>query len=250
MLARRYVHGGKINRTVGLIGGMSWQTTALYYSEINKQVGSRLGGLHSANLLLRSLDYDTIAGMVSTGNFDDMTDLFCKAGQDLKAAGAQALVLCANVAHKAADTLEKATGLTVLHIVDCTGQKIVERNFTRAGLLATRAVMEEEFYKARLRDRFGLEIFVPNDEEFRAQADHQIFNEMSKDEIPEGVRSAWHKACSQLVRDHQVDCIILGCTELRLLFSSETMAIPTFETTTLHARGIADWLLDGNISQG
>lgn len=232
-----------MSKVIGLIGGMSWQTTAVYYQEINKRVASKLGGIHSANLLIRSLDYNTLAGLVTRKDFSGMTELFCKYGLDLKAAGADALVLCANVAHKAADTLEQRTGLPVLHIVDFTGQRIVESKMKRVGLLATRAVMEEDFYKARLRERYGLEVFIPDDQKFRESADHQIFNEMSKDVVPQDVRTAWHTASENLIRDHKVDCIVLACTELRLIFGESEISVPTFETTTLHARGIADWAL-------
>lgn len=232
-----------MSKVVGLIGGMSWQTTAVYYREINQRVASRLGGLHSANILIRSLNYDTLAGLVTKKDFNGMTELFCKYGLELKAAGAEALVLCANVAHKAAEPLEQRTGLPVLHIVDFTGRKIVESKMKRVGLLATRAVMEEDFYKARLKERYGLEVFVPADENFRAAADHQIFNEMSKNTIPEEVKTAWYEASASLVREYNVDCIVFACTELRLLFGDSDLSVPTFETTMLHARGVADWAL-------
>ena len=229
-------------KTVGLIGGMSWQTTALYYKEINLHVNSELGGIHSAKLLLQSLDYAEVAKAVSTGDLGALTDLICQAGQALKAAGAQALVLCANIAHKTASALESASALPVLHIVDYTGQKIVDHGFKKVGLLATRAVMEEDFYKQRLHDHFGVEIFVPN-EAFRMEADRQIFHEMSKEIIPQSVRSAWHTAYRELLRDCQVECIVLACTELRLVFEGE-LGLPTFETTTLHAQGIANWAIE------
>lgn len=233
-----------MTKLLGLIGGMSWQTTSIYYREINQRINTRLGGIHSANLLIRSLDYAMIAKFVSSGDFDSMAQLLCGAGNELKAAGAQGLVLCANVAHKASDAVEASTGLPVLHIVDFTGRKIVQAGFKKVGLLATRAVMEQDFYKARLRDKFGLEVFVPQDPKFRADADRQIFEEMSKDVIPEEVTTAWHSAFSQLVNEDQVDCVILGCTELRLLFDPEKMDVPVFETTILHAQGVADWALD------
>lgn len=241
--SRIFFHTLKMPRRVGLIGGMSWKTTVVYYSEINKHVGSQKGGLHSANLLIKSLDYQEIAEMVTAGNFTEMTKLLCDSGHELKAAGAQGLVLCANVAHKAADALERSTDLPVLHIVDFTGREIAKNNFTKVGLLATRTVMEEDFYKNRLRDRFGVQVFVPEDSTFRAHADHDIFNEMSKQVIPEHVKSSWRTAYSKLVHDNKVDCVVLGCTELRLVFHPEDMTVPTFETTMLHAKGIADWLV-------
>ena len=231
-----------MTRTVGLIGGMSWKTTALYYQEINQHVARRLGGLHSANLIIRSLDYAEAAGFVTTKNFDGMTKLFCQSGRELKAAGAEALVLCANVAHKAADSLEREAGLPVLHIADFTAREVVKGGHKKVGLLATRAVMDEEFYKSRLRDRYGLEVFVPR-EDFRADANRIIFEELSKDVISKDVVTEIHGAYQELVQDHGVDCMVLGCTEFRLVFGSEHMTVPTFETTMVHAKGIAEWAL-------
>jgi aspartate racemase len=234
-----------MTRVVGLIGGMSWQTTALYYKEINQHVCSKLGGVHSANLLIKSIDYADIARMVTTKDFDSMIEMLCECGKQLKQAGANSLVLCANVAHKAADALERYSGLPVLHIVDSTAGKIVSAGYRKVGLLATRAVMEESFYKARLIDKYGLEVVVP-DGEFRARVDGLIFDELSKDPISEDVKSCFKAAYAQLVQDHQVDCIILACTELRLVFAKADFSVPTFETTALHAEGIAEWaLLDG-----
>ena len=228
-------------RPVGLIGGMSWQTTAVYYKEINQHVGASLGGVHSANLLIKSLDYAAVARAVSGGHSHELQSMVCDAGLNLKAAGAQALALCANVAHKTAAALEDATALPVLHIVDFTGRAVVARGLRRVGLLGTRAVMEEDFYKRRLERDFGLEVVVP-DEAFRGDADRQIFREMSKEVVPQDVRSAWHSAYEELVSRHRVDCVVLACTELRLVFDGR-MSVPTFETTTLHAAGIAAWAL-------
>ncbi|OQV02534.1 hypothetical protein CLAIMM_07720 [Cladophialophora immunda] len=230
-----------MTRTVGLIGGFSWQTTAIYYEEINKHVNAQRGGIHSANLLIRSIDYAELASMVGAKDDAGMAQLLCRCGVELRAANAQALVLCANVAHKAAEKLEQVTGLPVLHIVDFTARRIVDQGFKTVGLLATRAVMEEEFYVRRLR-RFGLEVVVP-DREFRADADRMIFQDMSKPEIPEPVKARWHAAYEWLLKNHKVDCIVLGCTELRLVFGPEDLTAPTFETTTVHARGIAEWAL-------
>ncbi|OAG34613.1 hypothetical protein AYO21_11209 [Fonsecaea monophora] len=227
-------------RTAGLIGGFSWQTTAIYYEEINKHVNAKRGGIHSANLLIRSIDYEDLASLVGAKDYVGMTRLLCQCGMELRAANAQALVLCANVVHKAAEQLEETTGLPVLHIVDFTARQIVDQGFKKVGLLATRAVMEEDFYIRRLQ-RFGLEVVVPNSE-FRADADGMIFQDMSKPEIPEPVKVRWRSAYRDLLRDHQVDCIILGCTELRLVFGPEDLTAPTFETTVLHARGIAEWV--------
>lgn len=232
-----------MTRMVGLVGGMSWKTTALYYQEINQHVSSKLGGLHSANLLIRSIDYDAIARSVSTGDIASMTQLICASGQELKCGNVEALALCANVAHKASEALERRTGLPVLHIVDFAGREIVRRGFKKVGVLATKAVMEEDFYTGRMREQYGLEVAVPDDKAFRDQADHQIFNEMSKAVISENVKAAWKAACDQLVEKDKVDCVVLACTELRFVLSDESTTVPVLDATLLHARGIADWTL-------
>lgn len=231
-----------MTRVVGLIGGMSWQTTALYYSIINQHVKSRLGGLHSADLLLRSIDYADIARMVTTHDSDGMTDLLCRRAKELKRAGAESLALCANVAHKAADVLEKQTSLPVLHVADFAGREVVRSGLRRVGLIATRSVMEEEFYKTRLRDRFGLGVYVP-DADFRAGVDHLVFAELSKAPIPSDAKTAFRMAYLHLRRQHNIDCLVLACTELRLVFDPKEMDVPVFETTSLHAKGIAEWAL-------
>ena len=230
-----------MTKTVGLIGGFSWQSTAVYYKEINERVNARQGGIHSANLLIRSIDYAELATMINGKDYKSMIRMLCKYGQELKGANARALVLCANIAHKAAQSLEQSLSLPVLHIVDFTARKIVERDFKKIGLLATRAVMEEDFYKSRLQE-FGLETAVPP-EAFRSTADNDIFAEMSKGVISEDVKSRWRKAYRFLVHEQGVDCMILACTELRLVFTPGDLSIPTFETTTIHAEGIADWAL-------
>jgi len=231
-----------MTRTVGLIGGMSWRTTAVYYQEINQRVNAKLGGIRSPNLIIKSLDYAEVARCITTKDFDAMTELFCSSGCELKAAGAQALVLCANIAHKAADTLQARSGLPVLHIADFTAHEVAKDGHRRVGLLATRAVMEESFYKSRLTDRYGLEIVVPS-EAFRTNADKLIFEELSKDSIPREAISLVRSAYSELVEEHGVQCVILGCTEFRLVFGPEEMTVPTYETTALHAKGIADWAM-------
>ena len=221
---------------------MSWQTTAVYYQEINQHVRARLGGVHSADIFIRSIDYADIAHMVSTEDFDNMIKMLCDRGQELKQSGAESLVLCANVAHKAYDALGKSTGLPVLHIVDSTANKVVKAGHRKVGLLATRSVSEEDFYKSRLTNKYGLEVTVP-DQKFLSQVDRFIFEELSKDVIAEDVKAEFHRAYTQLVDEHKVDCVVLACTELRLVYTKDDFTVPTFETTALHAQGIAEWAL-------
>lgn len=226
---------------IGLLGGMSWKTTALYYQLINQRVNERLGGLHSASLLVRSLDYAEVADAVATEDTDALISVLVNGAQDLK--DVKTLVLCANVAHKAADELTRRLDLPILHIADCTAKEVLRNGHSRVGLLGTKAVMEEPFYVERLKS-YGLEVRVP-DEIFRASADVSIFQELSKEIIPEDARTAWVEAARSLVADQQVDCLILACTELRLVLDESNVEVPTFETTAIHAQAAADFALDG-----
>ncbi|KAJ5826588.1 aspartate racemase [Penicillium robsamsonii] len=172
--------------------------------------------------------------MVTTRGFDGMIRMLSKYGQELKNGDAQYLALCANIAHKAADTLEKRYGLPVLYIIYFLDQGIVNHAFKNVGLLATRA--------SRLRERYGLEVFVPM-KGFGEQADRLIFDELSKQPVSQEVKTTFEDAYASLLRDHQVDCVALACTELRLVFIADELNVPAFETTTLHAKGIAEWAL-------
>lgn len=236
-------HSSSKMKTLGLLGGMSWKTTAFYYAEVNKRVASRRGGLHSADLLIKSLDYADVAAAVQSGEPKKLFSLLCQGGSELKAAGAKALVLCANVAHKAADSLEDELELPVLHIVDFTARSVLEGGHRRVGLLGTEAVMEENFYRSRL-EKYGLEVCTPTNAAFRAAADDSIFNELSKEVIPGSARAAWYNASRELINEQKVDCLILACTELRLVLHQQNLSVPLFETTTIHAHGIVDWALD------
>jgi aspartate racemase len=229
-------------RTIGLIGGMSPSTTILYYTLINNHIASRLGGIHSANVLLRSVDYATVASFTTTKDFTAMTYFLVQRARELKAGGAQCIALCANVAHVAANNIERVTGLDVLHVADFTGREIQRRGLRKVGLMGTRAVMEEDFYRARLVEKFGLDVVVPK-QEFREEADGIIFNELSKPDVPAEAKVQVNEAYRELVEDQSVDCVALACTEFRLVFDDGEFSVPILETSELHARGIAEWAL-------
>jgi aspartate racemase len=229
-------------RTVGLIGGMSPQTTILYYTLINQHITQRLGGIHSASILLRSVDYANIASFTTTRNYSAMTSFLVNRAGELKSGGAECVALCANVAHIAAADIEQEIGLEVLHVADFTGREIQRRELRKVGLLGTRAVMEEDFYRARLVEKFGLDVFIPP-KCFRAKVDGVIFNDLSKPEIPVEAKEEVKGAYRELVEHHGVDCVALACTEFRLVFGEADCVVPTLETTELHARGIAEWAL-------
>jgi aspartate racemase len=227
-------------RLVGLLGGMSPATTVHYYALINKHVASVLGGNHSANLLIRSVDYADIARFTTSKNYQGMTHLLVSRAREVQLAGAKAVAICANVAHVAAEAIEREIGLQVLHIADFTGQAIQNAGLKRVGLLGTRVVMEEEFYRARLESKYGVEVFVPG-ERFRERADDLIFVELNKPKIEPSAIQELRDAFDGLVTDHHVEGVVLACTEFRLAFADHDSAVPTFETAELHARGIAEW---------
>jgi len=230
-------------KTIGLIGGMTWQTTALYYEEINKAVRQRLGGIHSAKILIHSFDMADLVPLFSNNDWDTAAELFSNAGHSLKAGGAEGIVLCANLPHRVADSVEMEVGLPLLHIADFTAAKIVDAGLGRVGLLGTRAVMEQDFYRQRLQERFGLQVVVP-EEEFRKAVDDIVFNELSKGIVSKETRDLFHEVCKELIESGGLECMILGCTEIRLVLKDGDLPVPIFETTTLHAKGIAEWVLE------
>jgi aspartate racemase len=220
-------------RVMGLIGGMSWNSTLEYYRIINESFTRRLGGLHSARLVLYNLDFDEIQRAQHEGRWDDITHVLVDAGNAVKQAGADFLVICTNTMHKVADDVEEKVGLPLLHIVDVTGDAIRERGLHRIGLLGTRFVMTEPFYQERLRDRFAIELLVPREDDI--DTIHQIiYNELCEGKIKASSRRVCADIMSRLVNEG-AEGIVLGCTELPLLIQPGDIHAPIFDTTRLHA---------------
>lgn len=224
-------------KTVGLIGGMSWESTVPYYRVLNRTVAERLGGLHSARVLLHSVDFHEVEVLQSEGRWDDAGDLLAAAARGLEAAGADFLVLCTNTMHKVAPAIEAAVGIPLLHIADATAVSIREAGLTTVGLLGTRFTMEEEFYRGRLADPHGLTTLVP-DAADRVRVDRVIFEELCRGRIEEGSREAYRRIVAALV-DEGAEGIVLGCTEIGLLLRPEDASVPLFDTAALHARAAA-----------
>jgi aspartate racemase len=228
-------------KVIGLIGGMSWNSTLEYYRIINESFARRLGGLHSACLVLYSLDFDEIQRAQYENRWDDITHVLVDAGNAVKRAGADFLVICANTMHKVSDDVEEKVGLPVLHIVDVTGDAIRERGLNRIGLLGTRFVMTEPFYQERLRDRFAIEVFVPG--EVDIDTIHQIiYNELCEGKIKASSRRVCADIISRLVAEG-AEGIVLGCTELPLLIQPGDIHAPIFNTTRLHAEAAVNLAL-------
>lgn len=225
-------------KLIGLIGGMSWESTESYYRLINQAVKARLGGLHSARLLLYSVDFHEIEMLQRSGDWDTAGRLLADAARSLQAAGAECVLLCTNTMHKVAPAIEAAVSIPLLHIADATAAAIVAAGHTRVGLLGTRFTMEEAFYRERLASRHGLDVLIPAAAE-RADVNRIIYQELCLGVIREDSRARYREAIRQLVAAG-AQAIILGCTEISLLVSALDASVPLFDTTALHARAAVD----------
>jgi aspartate racemase len=229
-------------RTLGLLGGMSWESTAVYYRLINQQVAAQRGGLHSAPLLLHSVDFATIAALQAQGDWAGAGRVLGQAGAGLRQAGAQALVLATNTMHKVADAIEAAAGLPLLHIADATGAALQAAGVRQAALLGTRFTMEDDtIVRARLQQRFGLTVRVP-DEADRALMHRVIFEELCRGRVLDTSRDAIVALIARQ-RAAGADAVILGCTEIGLLIDAGCSPLPVFDTTELHAAAAVQWML-------
>jgi len=228
-------------KVIGLIGGMSWNSTLEYYRIINESFAIRLGGLHSAPLILYNLDFDEIQRAQHEDRWDDLANILVDAGNAVKRAGADFLIICTNTMHKVADDVEEEVGLPLLHITDVTGDAIREQGLHRIGLLGTRFVMKESFYQERLRDRFAIEVIVPGEDDI--DTIHQIiYNELCESKVNASSRCVCANIVSKLV-NKGAEGIVLGCTELPLLIQSGDINAPIFDTTQLHAEAAVNLAL-------
>jgi len=224
-------------KTIGLIGGMSWESTALYYRQINLVVQQQLGGLHSAKLVLLSVDFHEIEVLQRAGDWAAAGELLANAARSLEAAGADFLLLCTNTMHIVAPAIEAAVRIPLLHIADPTAQAIQQAGLTRIGLLGTRFTMEQSFYVDRLRQQ-GLQVLLPERED-RDTVHRVIFEELCLGQTLEVSRQHYRRIMDKLV-EQGAQAIILGCTEITLLVGTDDAMVPLFDTTALHARAAAE----------
>jgi aspartate racemase len=222
-----------IVKVIGLLGGMSWESTALYYRILNQQVKQRLGGLHSAELVLYSVDFQRIEQLQAAGEWQQAGEILAEAARNLERAGAQFIVLCTNTMHKVAAQISAATGIPLLHIADATGRRIQQAGVRKVGLLATRFTMEQDFYRGRLQQQFGLEVITPERED-RIFVHEVIYHELCLSEINPASRRRYGEIMQQLVAQG-AEAIILGCTEITLLVDATDASVPLFDTTLIHA---------------
>jgi aspartate racemase len=225
-------------KRIGLLGGMSWESTIEYYRLLNEGVRNRLGGLHSANLAMISFDFDLIERMQAAGEWERAGEVLAEAAGQLRAAGADLVLICTNTMHKCAEAVERAIAIPLLHIVDATAPRITERGIRRIGLLATAFTMEHDFYIDRFRERHGIDVLVP-DLEDRRLVHRVIYEELCHGIIDPASRRGYSAVIDRLV-DGGAEGIVLGCTEVELLIGQDDSAVPVFPTTRLHVEAAID----------
>lgn len=225
-------------KTIGLIGGMSWESTVPYYRLVNEGIKARLGGLHSAQVVLYSVDFHEIERLQREGDWHAAGELLADAARRVQAAGADLLVLCTNTMHKVAPQMEAAVSIPLLHIADATGAAITAAGHRTVGLLGTRFTMEQDFYRERLREVHGLQVIVP-DADDRSLVHDVIYDELCRGVVRDSSREAYRRIMDALVASG-ADAIILGCTEIGLLVGAQDARVPLFDTTALHANAAVD----------
>jgi aspartate racemase len=224
-------------RTIGLIGGMSWESTVPYYRLINETIRERLGGLHSAKIILYSFNFHDIELLQRTGDWDAAGVILAGAARSLEAAGAQILVLCTNTMHKVAASIEAAVDIPLLHIADPTAASIRQAGHSTVGFLGTRFTMEQPFYTQRLSERHGLRVILPGPQH-RETVHRIIYEELCVGVVTEESRRAYRLIMDEIVT-RGAQAIILGCTEISLLIGQHDSSVPLFDTAAIHARAAA-----------
>lgn len=224
-------------KTIGLIGGISWQSTASYYAAINNEVARRLGGLHSAKIVMDSLDFAEVEARQQSGRWDQLGQMLAAAAQGLEGAGAGLLLICANTMHKVAGAVQAATTLPLIHIADATADALLAQNITTAGLLGTIYTMTEDFYTARLRAR-GIEVLLPAPARVEA-VNRVIFEELCLGKIEENSRKMYLDVIAEL-SSRGAGGVVLGCTEIGLLVKQPDTPVPLLDTTHIHVRAAVD----------
>jgi aspartate racemase len=220
-------------KTIGLIGGMSWESSLEYYRIINQTVKLKLGGFHSAECLMYSVDFEKIEVLQHQNKWDELADIMVQAAEKLKNGGADFIVICTNTMHKLVGDIEDRVGIKVLHIAEVTGEKIIQRGIRQVGLLGTKFTMEQDFYKKILKEKYDIDVVIPDVNE--REAVHEIiYNELCKGILNNASKEKYQKIISHLALNG-AEGIVLGCTEIPLLIKQEDVKIPVFDTTTIHA---------------
>lgn len=220
-------------KTIGLLGGMSWESTLSYYRSINEGIKEALGGLHSARIIMFSLDFAEIEELQHKGNWDKTAEILIAAARAVERAGADFLLICTNTMHLVAPAVEEAIDIPILHIADATAYALQENNICRAGLLGTRFTMEQPFYKGRLEEKFNIEVIVP-DEQDRKVVHDIIYQELCLGQVNRESKRKFLPIIEGL-KAQGAEAVILGCTEIALLVQQPDTDVPLYDTTTIHA---------------
>jgi aspartate racemase len=228
-------------KTIGLLGGMTWESTLEYYRIINEHVNQRLGGVHSAKCLMLSVDFAEIEELQTSGRWEEATRAMVKAAQTLEHGGADFIVICTNTMHKMADAVSAGVRVPLLHIADAAAEAIRQQGLTKIGLLGTRFTMEEDFYKRRLTEKFDLEVIVPEKDD-RAVINRVIYEELGIGRFLPESKAEYLRIINELA-NCGAQGIILGCTEIGLLVKQADCAVPLFDTTIIHAEAAVDYAL-------
>lgn len=231
-------------KTIGLIGGMSWESSIEYYRIINQGIQNKLGGVHSAKIVMASLDFAEIEQLQSQGNWDEATRIMVETARLLEMSGADMVLICTNTMHLMADKVEAEINVPLLHIADSTALAIIDLGLKTVGLLGTRFTMEEEFYRVRLEKKHKLKVLIPNDKQ-RVIVHKVIYDELVKGRINEKSREMYGEIIDSLI-GAGAEGIILGCTEIGLLVKQEDTLIPVFDTTEIHAQAAVDAALESS----
>ena len=228
-------------KTIGIIGGMSWESSAQYYAIINRAVRDRTGPMHSAKILMHSLDFAPLAALQKAGEWDELAEIMVDSAQALEAGGADCVLIATNTMHKLADDVEAACDLPLIHIADTTADAVCAEGITRVALLGTAFTMEQPFYRERLEEHHGLDVIVPEAED-RAEIHRVIYEELISGQIFDQSREAYREIIARLVAQG-AQGVILGCTEIGLLINQADSDVPVFDTTELHALAAVEFAL-------
>ena len=229
-------------KVIGLLGGMSWESSLEYYRILNEIVKERLGGLHSAKCILYSVDFEEIENLQHQGKWDELTKIMIESAQNLEKAGADMVLICTNTMHKMANEVQKELKIPLLHIADAAAQKVKEMNLKKVGLLGTKYTMEQDFYKGRIKKKYDIDVIIPDLDE-REIVHDVIFNELCLGKIKEESKEQYKKIIQNLIHKG-AEGIILGCTEIPLLINQEDFDVPIFDTTMIHCHAAIDHALN------
>ena len=234
-------------KTIGLLGGMSWESTLDYYRMINRGVKTALGGLHSAQIVLHSVDFDPIEKLQHKGDWQGTADILCKAALGVQAAGADFLLICTNTMHKVAPQVESAISIPLLHIADATGGALIKAGLKKVGLLGTAFTMEQDFYKGRLVEKFGLEVLTPSEDDRQVVHD-VIYKELCLGNIKQNSKLKYLRIIDKLARQG-AEGVILGCTEIGMLVKQSDLDLKVFDTTAIHAARAVEYAIQDTDGQ-